>query len=249
MSDAQAAAASERLPWLPNEQLTVERQSAWSPLLSWAGAALLLVAGASYWLGRSTDLVPFPPSALVGPVSETVALPDPAIEIRPHAAASEPQPPPAVEVTETARPIGPPAPSVEAQVSGPGKSAKRPSRQKSVRRPKRATSVAATPTAAPAAQSAVKPAIPSWPAPVTAVQLGRMIELGTYSSEAKLERGWQSRLRSYPQLQGLPKVIAPYKAKNDKVYYRLHVMTTARAQSDWLCRKIRRDWRRCTVLR
>ena len=76
-----------------------------------------------------------------------------------------------------------------------------------------------------------------------------MIQLGTYSSPQKLENAWQARVKRYPQLRGLPKVVAPYRAADNKTYYRLHVMTAARAQSDWLCRKIRAGWRTCGVLR
>ena len=60
--------------------------------------------------------------------------------------------------------------------------------------------------------------------------LGRMIHTGTYSSQAKATRAWQSVLRRYPQTRGLPKVVVPYRATDGKYYYRLMFMTTAAAQ-------------------
>src|SRR6185312_2716056 len=56
MSQAQAAAAVERLPWLtdepkPTPPAKAQRRGNGREVAGWGVAAILLVAGASYWMG------------------------------------------------------------------------------------------------------------------------------------------------------------------------------------------------------
>lgn len=87
-----------------------------------------------------------------------------------------------------------------------------------------------------------------WPTPATAVRIGRMIQIGTFSNNRRASSAWQRTVKRYPQVANLPHITSSYRAQNGRTYHRLQIMTTAPAQSQWLCRKMRADGRRCTVL-
>ena len=241
MTDSRVALDPDRLPWLTSDSRP-RTASGWSLLASWVVVVLFLVAGLSYWLGRTTD-IPFEPEAAVtGTVRETVRLPDPA----PAAPAPVADPAPKIELTPA--PVVEPARAEPVAASEPVRKTIRKARPAKV---KKATVTRAKARARPARSVRRAPTrrVAAWPTPAAAVSLGRMIHTGTYSSQAKTTRAWQSVLRRYPQTRGLPKVVVPYRANDGKYYYRLMFMTTAAAQSQWLCRKMRSHWRRCSVVR
>lgn len=69
-----AAAAMDRLPWLPDEPQPSPAGSAGNGLLPWAAVAAAVVAGASFWMGtRSIEEEPATPSRS----TTTVRLPEP----------------------------------------------------------------------------------------------------------------------------------------------------------------------------
>lgn len=249
MTDSRVALDPDRLPWLKSEPKSAI-QSGWSLLVTWGVALLLMVAGGAYWLGRTTDTDAADRALESRPFEETIALPEVAdgaemepapVPVPAPAARIEPAPPPPVEATRPQRAATPARQArserkVERRAAAPRKvtAARSAAAKKTVKRPARARIVKRR---------------PAWPNPATALNMGRMINLGTYSSAERLERAYAYRARRYPQLRNLPRITAPYKAANGKIYYRLHVMTAARGQSDWLCRKIRSEWRTCRVLR
>ena len=87
-----------------------------------------------------------------------------------------------------------------------------------------------------------------WPTPATAVRIGRVIQIGTFSNARRASSAWERTVRRYPQVAALPHITSTYKARNGRTYHRLQIMTTAPEQSQWLCQKMRADGRRCTVL-
>src|SRR4051812_24374075 len=76
MADSRVAHGLDRLPWLPDEPARVRKPI--GNLLGWVVAAMLVVAGASYWLGTRTAVDEFAPSGTSGAQSSTTApLPEP----------------------------------------------------------------------------------------------------------------------------------------------------------------------------
>src|SRR5690348_735288 len=79
MSQAQAAAAMERLPWLADEPKPApppkpERRGGGREIAGWAFAAILLVAIAAYWIGAHSGAPSSPQSEATRP-GTTVAVP------------------------------------------------------------------------------------------------------------------------------------------------------------------------------
>ena len=69
-----AAAAMDRLPWLPDEPQSPPAESSGNGLLPWAAVAAAVVAGASFWMGTSSvEEEPMTPSRS----TTTVRLPEP----------------------------------------------------------------------------------------------------------------------------------------------------------------------------
>jgi hypothetical protein len=69
-----AAAAMDRLPWLPDEPQPSPAESAGNGLLPWVAVAAAVVAGASFWMGTpSLEEEPATPSRS----TTTVRLPEP----------------------------------------------------------------------------------------------------------------------------------------------------------------------------
>src|SRR4029079_7842230 len=77
MTDSRGAVGFDRLPWLDDEPERVARRSS-RGIAGWAVAGVLLIAGASYWLGqRSASEAPPPAIIHSAPQSTTVPLPVP----------------------------------------------------------------------------------------------------------------------------------------------------------------------------
>lgn len=263
MTDSRALDA-DRLPWLTNDTRAVV-ESGWSPVLTWGVTALLLVAGVSYWAGRTTDEDFTEEAAWVEAARETIKLPAPAakapaataeprpVVVAPPQPKIEPVPPPAVEVTRpepVAAPKAPRVERVEAAARAKPKAAKKATaaRPKARSAPRKAAAASAKQPARQAAARKRVPRVAHWPTPAGAVPLGRIIRIGVYSTPEKNHKAWQAALQRYPQMRGLPKIIGIYRDRYGRTQYPLYIMTTARAQSDWLCRRMRRAWRSCTVI-
>jgi hypothetical protein len=256
MTDSRALDA-DRLPWLTNDVKPAKKGGGIS-IVAIGTAALLLVAGGAYWAGRTVEAPAV--DAAWTEIGETVALPQPRVE-EPVAPAPAPvvAAPPPVQVEREQPKIAPAEPTAseraatrperkvrtERKAASPAKAKKT-----AIKRPtvsKRSVSKATATKAKPRSAKRVR-RVAHWPKPADAVPLGRIIRIGTYSTPTKNHKAWQTALRRYPQIHGLPKIIGVYRDKNGRTLYPLYIMTNARAQSDWLCRKMKRDWRRCTVI-
>lgn len=247
MSDVPAAAGFDRLPWLaddhpPRAARPPRRRELRSPpsrelrlreWLGWAVAALLMIAGASYWLGIRTAAnspAVTDPERLSPPV--TVPLPAP----RAQAPVQAPTPQVALEPAPQVDPIAAPSPQVKVEPA-PEKSRVAP-----VRSAQRKTS-----TAAPAASA--KPAAALWPARVEAGASGRMVRIGTFATRRQAKRGWARIMRFYPGMGRLPAlVVAQTSLRDRRTYYRLQMGTTSQAHSEVLCQRMRIIAQSCVVV-
>ena len=253
MTDSRAL-DPDRLPWLSAEPRSAV-STGWSLLVSWGVVVLLLVAGGAYWLGRNSEVAIEPETAPSEATRSTMTLPAPVVDAQqaPAAPTIELAPPPPASAVAPQRPA-----IVEHATASNGK-AKPAKRVRAAERPARAVKKAAvSPTKAKRRRAAsaltrVRRAAavrrPSWPTAPTALYLGRMVQLGTYSTRSRLDRAWAYRLQRYPQLRSLPKVVVPYRTATGETRFQLQAMTAAPAQASWLCRKLRAEWRSCSILR
>lgn len=236
----------DRLPWLDADPPRRGRGGRmWPILLLILGA--LIVAALSFWLGRTTVDEPAPPAP-------QLTRPSPPAEPRAEPARRQPSaavPAPAAEPVRLSPPpeVQPPprpaseAPKASKRVSAPKPKAAAPRQSRA--KPNRAASRTAK---APARRTSARRRSGYWPTPAAAVKLGRVIQIGAYSNARRADAAWVSALRRYPQMRGLPKIMSAYRASNGKLYHRVQIITTAPAQSQWLCRRLRADGRGCVVL-
>ena len=255
MTDSRAALGMDRLPWLPDEPAPRARPArAATPdrvaLLGWVVAAMLLVAGASYWFGL-TNGSERPPAAPTQPEA-TFRLPDVA-QHGPPAAAPPAPPPPRIE-----RMVAPPIPIVEAPrvTDVPRQSALEPPAVAAVEGEDAAASAeaATADAAAPPPESAppapAKPVFTGpWPARVVDGASGRLVRVGTFRTSRQAKKGWWAIVKMNPALKRLPALVVPVQShRNGQVYYRLQMGTTSQAHSTVLCQRMRMIGQSCVVI-
>lgn len=242
---AGTATDQDRLPWLKTERRRRRRDPRPLLIALFALAALLSAAGMSFWFGRqSVDGIRVDGSGPAGQAADQSVsrelppvLPEPPVEEKEEPPALAPPVAELAEARPSATPPKEPAPGTgRAAVSRPV--ARRPPARRIVPRP---------PPAPP------PPIVRErrggyWPTPATAVRLGRVIQIGVFPTERRADDAWRKTLRRYPQTQGLPRISSAYRSDNGRTYYRVQIMTTAPAQSQWLCRRMRADRRRCIVV-
>jgi hypothetical protein len=247
MSRFEAAAASDRLPWLSDEPQTKQaKRSGGGAALGWAAAALALVAGAGFWLGtRSVEEQPAPVRQS-GPAM-TIPLP----EARP----TQPQVqlPAQPEVQTAAVPEVRPAPAPQVRIAVPPQ---RPAEQEAAETAsatEEAAQGAATveqaataPTIAPPRVQAV-PLRPWQPRVVTGAA-GRLVEIGAFGSVPQAKLGWRYMVRAYPAMSRLPAVVRPDRNSKGRTFYRFRVGTTSQAHSEILCQRMQRIGLSCAVV-
>ena len=240
MSEIPAAAGFDRLPWLaddhqPRAVLPPRRQRrvrGWRlrEWFGWALAALLMIAGAAYWLGIRTagtvsadsDLERLEP-----PLTVPLPAPREAPQLQPPQVAIEPAP--------QVEPIAAPPPVKVEAVPKPRAAPVRPAKPR-------------TSKAVPAASA--KPAAPVlWPVRVEAGASGRMVRIGTFRTRLQAKRGWSRIMRFYPGMRRLPAlVVAQPSLRNRRTYYRLQMGTTSQAHSEVLCQRMRIIAQSCVVV-
>jgi hypothetical protein len=235
MTDSRVAPGLDRLPWLPDEPSRGAKPM--SGLLGWAAAAILLVAGGSYWVGlRSSNEAPLPAAQSTARPETTVHLPQPA---------SPTVAPPVVEPI-VARPI----PIIEPRESRP-----RPAPVERVR-PEEVVAPPATQTGAGTeAPPAVVPEAPRpastgpWPVRVVDGASGRLVRVGTFRTVRQAKKGWWAIVKMNPALKGLPALVVPVASLRDGgLYYRLQMGTTSQAHSQVLCQRMRMIAQSCVVI-
>lgn len=249
MSDSRTAGGLDRLPWLTDEPARkpapAKRRS--RDLLPWAAASVLLVAGASFWLGSRSQVerpastalphsatvsVPQPrpvqPQVQIAPQPTVVLAPSPQVRQTPEAQVRIAPPPVRVVVHEIVREVVTEAPKKE-EASAPSKSAP-------------------TATAVPAPAAARPPQLKPWPPRLVAGASGRLVEIGAFGSVAQAKQGWRYMVRTYPAVAHLPAVVRPDRNSKGKVFYRFRIGTTSQAHSEVLCQRMHKIDLSCAVV-
>jgi len=238
MSEVPAAVGFDRLPWLaddlqPRAVRPRRRKLRMREWLGWAVAALLMIAGASYWVGVRTA-GNLPAESDLDRLAPPVTVPLPAPRDVPRSQPPQVAIKPAPEVEPIAAP-----PPVEIQ-SAPK------SRPATARRAKPKASKASNSSRAPSAQAAL-PAL--WPVRVEAGASGRMVRIGAFATRQQAKRGWVRIMRFYPGMSRLPAlVVAQPSLRDRRTYYRLQMGTTSQAHSEVLCQRMRTIAQSCVVV-
>lgn len=250
MSDSRIAGGLDRLPWLSDEPAPkrappVKRGAL--DLVGWASAAVLLVAGASFWLGtRSHE--PQIANRVTAPKNSTVAVPQqrsaPAPEVR---IAPPPQVAPAL-----AREVRL-APAREVRIAPPARRNVRHEDTKTAATESQAAKtepVESGKIAAPA-QARTPPApvqlIP-WPPRVTAGAFGRLVQIGAYGSRIQAKRGWVKMVHAYPAVAHLPAIVVGTRNSRGRLFYRFQIGTTSQAHSEVLCQRLHKIDLSCAIV-
>ena len=245
MSQAVAAASTDRLPWLPDEPAPPKRRDGNRELAGWAVAATLLVAGASYWMGArswheasTTTVAPQP--------SSTVPLPQPRI-------AEPPQP----QVTFEPAPVVSPAPMREVPMAKPRieKPAVRPLATSTVHEPasapieqKPATAAPVTAPAPQTAPNATSRPLTLWPATRSQGAYGRIVRIGAFGTRLQAKLGWRYMVQAYPAVAHLPAAVVETRNSRGRRFYRFQIGTTSQAHSEVLCQRMGKIHLSCAVV-
>ncbi|MFL6759174.1 hypothetical protein [Sphingomonas sp.] len=235
MSRVEAAAAMDRLPWLPDEPPPRRARRRGSALVAPLMAIAVLVAGAAYWLGSGAVENLAPPTFAPSKPAATVRLP-----AAQRAATAQPQvklaPTPEVEPI-----VAPPMPVIDTPLpvnGGPEKTG--------------ATSREVVESAAPAEGTLKLPnaaRLEPWPVRVIEGADGRLVRVGAFSSVHRAKRGWWAIVRANPALKRLPALVVPVQPlRSGRVYYRLQMGTTSQAHSAVLCQRMRMIAQPCVVV-
>ena len=248
MTDSRVALGMDRLPWLPDEPVAAPRAPVApvrsTAVLGWAVAAMLAIAGASYWLGQASKRET-PVESDAGSLRATVPLPqpaEPAPKVEPIVA------PPIPIIVE--RPVikhvvierVAPAPAA-AEPTAPPDEATPPAEGET-------TAAADSNTAAVAPPPVAKPAYTGpWPVRVVDGASGRLIRVGAFRTARQAKKGWWAIVKMNPALKHLPALVVPVQSfRNGQVYYRLQMGTTSQAHSTVLCQRMRMIGQSCVVI-
>ncbi len=255
MSQAQAAAGVERLPWLKDEPSPTparpRKRASARELAGWAVAAILLVGGASYWMGaHSWEHVQAPRTEASHPTG-TAPLPQPR--------AAEPQPSEPQVVFEPAPQVSP-APAREVPLERP-RSERRsvarsaPTSVQEAEAPagteQGSTTSAAQKAAPAAAKAAVNPdskPLTVWPAWKSAGAKGRIVRIGAFGTRDQAKLGWRYMVQAYPAVAHLKATVVGDRNSRGRRFYRFQIGTTSQAHSEVLCQRMEKIHLSCAVV-
>lgn len=256
MTDARAAVGLDRLPWLTDEPKPlpppsrVRARSGVRDLLAWAMAALLLVAGLSYWLGTRMVREPAAESSVQRP-QETVKLPEVRESVQQQVPVNEapevvPAPEPAVSVRTIHRP---------GHRARPARATRRGTLSPMERRGaelaetvERQQGEKPTPVPAPPAVVRQQP-LRLWPAQESQGARGRIVRIGAFGSREQAKLGWRRMQRVYPAVGRLPATVVTDRNSRGRVFYRFQIGTTSQAHSEVLCQRMEKMLRfSCAVV-
>jgi len=246
MSRVEAAAAMDRLPWLPDEPAPQPVKRRRGGTLVAVSAAILLTAGAAFWFGaRGVDEVLPTPHARHAQPATTVRLPAPRLA----------PPPPALVLPRAPEIRVTPVPEVhvsrvpEVHIAAPVE--RRESREFRESAPAPATPAART---APVAAQRVVPPRPHptqlrpWPPRVVSGAAGRLVQIGAFGSPHQAKLGWWYMVRAYPAVAHLPALVTETDNSRGRAFYRFQVGTTSQAHSEVLCQRMHKIHFSCAVV-
>lgn len=260
MTDARAAVAMDRLPWLTDEPRprAMRAKHSGRGMLGFALAGLLGVAGASYWLGTSGTQQPVE-SPLAPKPQATVKLPEVSETVEPQApiiAAPEAEPvTPAPQRFETPIRRTRPATAVRPRTLSPmdianselantvaeqertqakAESATNETSKPEAPEPAKPATVA---TPAPAKTATPQP-LRLWPAQESNGADGRIVRIGAFGSREQAKLGWRRMQRAYPAVARLPATVVSDRNSRGMVFYRFQIGTTSQAHSEVLCQRM-----------
>jgi hypothetical protein len=246
MTDSRAAVGFDRLPWLVEDSkpapASAKRRAV--DFAGWAVAAMLLVAGLSYWLGTRTALIEEPERTAVGRLgSVAVPLPAPRAPNQVTSPEAAPVPTPTIEIPRRTRERPParkrPAPAERQQTSETTSEGK--------------TAEAAKPVVAPTVPVKARPIarpqpLTLWPARTSQGASGRLVQIGAFGTRLQAKRGWWHMVRAYPGVRRLPAVVVEARNSRHRPFYRFQIGTTSQAHSEVLCQRMERIRFSCAVV-
>jgi hypothetical protein len=249
MSRVDATAPTDRLPWLADDEPAPRPMtSGRANVALWAGAAVLAVAAAGFWIGSRTVEQEAQAPARQSQVTTTVRLP----AARPAAPQVRVAPQPEVRLAPLARVR--PEPSREVHLAAPR--VERTSKETGTEPPihpeqnapaaSQQQALHATPVVTPPAQPFVMPK--PWPPRVIRGAAGRLVQVGAFGSIRQAKRGWWFMVRAYPAMAHLPAVVRPTNNSKGRVFYRFQVGTTSQAHSEVLCQRMTKIGLSCAVV-
>jgi len=256
MSQAQAAAGMDRLPWLSDEPAPPKSRATNRAGLGFAAVAgALLLAAGSYWIGAHSWDRDAEPAEAVRPET-TVPLPQPR--------AAEPQTPRVVERPQPEVifvPVPQVSPVREREVPvarSAGESAPTEANQQATAAAQSAAPATQTsPTAPPAttAPQVVQPApvaipkpLTAWPATQSQGAAGRIVRIGAFGTRQQAKLGWRSMVRSYPAVAHLQATVVEVRNSRGRPFYRFQIGTTSQAHSEVLCQRMEKIRLSCAVV-
>lgn len=238
MSQAQAAAGTDRLPWLQDLPTPPVKRGNRREIAGWAVAATLLVAGASYWMGAHNWNPPVERPTL--PSSTTVALPAPREEAQTVT--------PVVQEEDS-------APAHQAIRHAPPEARSAHLGRRVIRSaPRRSSATEIAMTRAPRAVQPVRmlassrPSLPVWPASQSQGAYGRIVRIGSFGSRVQAKLGWRYMVSAYPAVADLPATVVETHNSRGRAFYRFQMGTTSQAHSEVLCQRMERIRLSCAVV-
>lgn len=250
MAQSGAAFDPDRLPWLTDTRRP-RRLTDSQNLLFWAFAAIVLVAGISYWLGMKSVRDPDEFADVLGraPPAPTEAPAELADRAAPAPPPRQVQAPGLPDPSPIAEPRPVPIPGVDrARPAEPRTTLRVTPRAKAPEsRPEPRT--APSPEASKPAASPRRTRLQAWPADQSANAYGRVVRVGTFYTRRQAKQGWARIVRVYPGMRRLKAVVvANPSLRNGRTFYRLQFGTTSQAHSAVLCQRMRVVGQSCVTV-
>ena len=241
MSQAQAVAETDRLPWLADEPPPERRGRSGVAFLVFV-VALVIAASAAFWIGSN---------AIERPVTSPRVPKPAAVPIgRPPAAAPE-QMPAQPQVNLEPPPQVTPAPAPQVPIARPHVARRTVARShpapKAQQGPPASEPAIGSETSEESAKPTEKP-LKLWPATESHGAEGRIVRIGAFGTRQQAKLGWRYMVRSYPAVAHLPATVVGDRNSNGDHFYRFQIGTTSQAHSEVLCQRMERIDFSCAVV-
>lgn len=202
-------------------------------LLGWAAAALVVIAGSSYWLGTRTVSVDRTADHPVGS------------EVSPQAPQAEPTPSRRAAEATASSTFVPPAPAIMPVPDAEQTRTTEPDVRTESAHGTRSR-LAATESSQKSAGATDSDFAHSEPA--TALSR-RLVRIGRFATATDAQQGWARIVHQWPGMQGLSTAaVAIQSLRDGRTYYRVQVSTTSPAHSEVVCQRARDLDQSCTII-